>query len=221
MVQNKVLTGNVAISVVGVSGKSHCVLSEEAWALVTIQVKKALAIITSAGPDNLRFKCNFNLCTVDETRSEVMSFAARSIDEIDDLESRWILPALKTLGFYSHNAYLMEQLLQSGCDQGFVVYISKFPMEHFAYQTNSRICLSYFSGGFGIANLHALLLHEICHVFGAADEVGACHCNEKFGVAQIKNGNCHSCSPNPVPCIMAANSLDICLWTRRQIGWQE
>ena len=206
MVQNKVLTGNVAISVVGVSGKSHSILSEKAWALVTIQVKKALALITSAGPDNLRFECNFNLCTVDETRSEV---------------SRWILPALKTLGFHSHNAYLTNQMLKSGCDQGFVVYISKFPMEHFAYQTNSRICLSYFSGGFGVANLHALLLHEICHVFGAADEVGACHCNEKFGVAQVENGNCHSCTPNPVPCIMAANSLDICLWTRRQIGWHE
>ena len=221
MIQNKVLTGNVAISVVGVSGQSHSTLSEKAWALVIVQVQKALAIITSAGPDNICFKCDFNLCTIDETRPEVTSFAARSIDEFDDLESRWVLPALETLGYHSHNAYLMDQMRKSGCDQGFVVYISKFPMEHFAYQTNSRICLSYFSGGFGVANLHALLLPEICHVFGAADEIGACHCHEKFGVAQIENGNCHSCATNPVPCIMAANSLDICSWTRRQIGWQD
>ena len=65
-----------------------------------------------------------------------------------------------------------------GPDQGFVVTVAKLPMPHYAFTSGDDVMLSYFCGGLGIANMHALFIHEMCHVFGAADEVGECHCNE-------------------------------------------
>lgn len=78
-------------------------------------------------------------------------------------------------------------------------------------------------------DLDKTIIHETCHVFGAADEYEGAptcdsneDCGEAFGYLHVVNANCRSCIGNAnVPCLMhSLDELDaMCTFTRGQIGW--
>jgi|GEM_PF-1737211 len=108
-----------------------------------------------------------------------------------------------------------------------VIFVTPFGTDWHAYASNSRLTLANRNnwGGWGINTIDAITAHEICHLFGAADEytgsgTPCTSCTTVHGCASIPNGNCKACaSGGGVPCIMDQNSLQMCKFTRGQIGW--
>lgn len=151
-------------------------------------------------------------------------------------EDYWRNPAMRAVR-YNGNSYTgdwtgvanyrrdMRERNESA--HAIVVFVTPYGTEWHAYASNSRLTLARRSnwGGWGINTIDAITAHEICHLFGAADEyIGngtpCSSCSTKHGCSQTVNGNCKACaSGGGVPCIMDQNSLQICSFTRAQIGW--
>ncbi|WP_417914740.1 hypothetical protein [Candidatus Electronema sp. JM] len=81
--------------------------------------------------------------------------------------------------------------------------------------------MSYANDGWGPDNINKVFAHESCHIFGAADEYGSCVCGSVSGHLSVPNSNCVNCFPPgaQIPCLMNANTLAMCEFSRRQIGW--
>lgn len=219
---NTVLVGEIACGLVMVSGQRGLELDPGQRARVAAQHSKACAWLESLEPRaRLRFRTEHQHVVVGATGGDEDAPGRRGREAPAAPEDVWVVPALRALGHDGHDDYLEALRASTGCTQAFAIYVGKFRMAHFAYARDDRICLSWFCGGLGVQNMHALLVHETCHLFGAADEADGCRCPEKSGHLQVENGNCTHCNAHPQPCIMAGNSLDLCPWTRRQIGWDD
>jgi hypothetical protein len=138
----------------------------------------------------------------------------------------WRDPALADLGLAAgRNGY--RQLARDVRDRnqaqwGLVLFITRYPVFHFAYADNERVVQHYDNDGWGTAELNRVIAHETCHIFGAQDEYdnSGCDCTTKSGELQVENGNCHLCAASFVPCLMEQNTLAMCDFTRGQIGWR-
>ena len=204
------LLGPISVSLVVVSGSDHHLV--ENLSTVVAQVQKGCQFLTDvAGEQLLKFRLETHHCHVVPDLS-----SARSDEEV---EMHWKAQALSGLGFSDAQEMALAMQNRDNSEHAIVVWISKLPVEHFAFALNNEITLSYYGGDYGVSNLHALLVHEICHVFGAEDEIGECHCNSRHGINSVEHGNCYVCNPKPEPCIMAANALRLCSWTKLQLGW--
>lgn len=136
-------------------------------------------------------------------------------------ETPWRDPALAAAGFPPDGDGIVaatEQLIQQeGTDWGYLAFITKYPLGHSAYTTGAGhfgyIVVKYRSEG-----LNRSFAHETGHVFGAADEYSSsdCDCEPRSG---IPNLNCENCGPVIVGCVMNHNDLDMCEYTRGQVGW--
>ena len=221
-VQNRYLIGDIAAGLILIDGPGGRQLQHAAQLAIVDQLNRALDFLTQAEPRAaLRFRQIHRTCHLTNTDLVQSPSGDRHQSNDETLENIWLTPAMRQLGCVREQDYLSQVLEETQCRQGFLVLVNKFPLPHFAYSIGARVTLSYYAGGFGIANLHALLVHEICHVFGAADEAGECCCDRRFGHLNVVNGNCAVCNPNPQPCIMAGTDLALCTWTRRQIGWDD
>ena len=140
------------------------------------------------------------------------------------MERPWRDAALAQLGFAGGEtgceAYAAELRSDKGTNWSYVAFFTKYPLNHFAYQTGVRLIMNYDNDGWGPSQINKVFAHESCHVFGALDEyASACTCGSLGGKFQVPNNNCVNCSGPHDSCIMDANSLDMCQWTRGQIGW--
>lgn len=199
------MLNRISVDVMLVSGTHQHILDRTEMTRIRSQVNKALRFLAAAEPRaDLSFKTHFHSIKLPEQSGH---------------QDSWQSQALSHMGYKQSADLSFKTLNEDDSSAAFTVFISKMPMEHFAYAEDTAINLSFYSGGFGLKNMHALLVHEICHVFGAADEIGDCECHQLHGYYQIKNGNCHICHTETVPCIMAADDLALCPWTRKQIGW--
>lgn len=141
-------------------------------------------------------------------------------------EKRWRDPALTSLGFptgASGSTELARDVRDRwGAQWGFVIFVTRFPVEHFAYAVGDRVILHYENDGWGVDNLDLVAAHEAYHVFGALDEYASsmCTCDERSGELQVENGNCRSCTTAFVDCLMASSGFSMCDFTRGQIGWR-
>ncbi|MCH5714702.1 hypothetical protein [Niabella hibiscisoli] len=152
-------------------------------------------------------------------------------------EDYWRNPAMQAVSYNGNSNYTgdwngvanyrkhMRENNESA--HAIVIFITPYGTDWHAYASNSRFTLANRNnwGGWGINTIDAITAHEICHLFGAADEYTGsgtpCNsCTSKHGCSQTVNGNCKSCAAGGgVPCIMDQNSLQICTFTRAQIGW--
>ncbi len=219
---HRYLIGEIGVGLLMIDGPGGRQLDPAAQEIIVEQLNRALAFLTQAEPRaQLRFRQVHRSCHLTSTDLEQHNPSEFDGSPDEKLEDVWLKPATNQLGYNSDMNFLSHVLQETQCRQGFLVLVNKFPLPHFAYSVGAKIVLSYYGGGFGVRNLHALLVHEICHVFGAADEAGGCQCDSRFGYLNISNGNCMQCNPNPQPCIMAGTDLALCAWTRRQIGWDD
>lgn len=144
-----------------------------------------------------------------------------------DLEAYWRDPTMAKLGYQANfdGVYDYANAIRSrlGTRWGYVAFVTKYPVQYFAYAAigGPRIVLTYANDGWGPDNLDRVFAHESSHVFGAVDEYGSsgCDCGGSFGRFGVPNGNCDSCAPSPVDCLMRGNSFAFCRYTPAHIGW--
>lgn len=151
---------------------------------------------------------------------------AATPDTYEDREAPWRDPALGQLGYAAgHDGY--SRLARDVRDRnhaqwGYVLFITRYPLHHFAYASAERVVQHYDNDGWGTSELNRVIAHETSHIFGALDEYQAsgCDCTTKSGELQVANGNCRSCAATFVPCLMEANTLAMCDYTKGQLGWR-
>jgi hypothetical protein len=90
----------------------------------------------------------------------------------------------------------------------------------YAYLAGPFTVLTYDNGGWRIGSFPIVQAHENGHLTGRAlDEYPGSGCNcTQASPNGTANGNCFTCSDSS--CVMKSNSMPICEFTRRQIGWQ-
>lgn len=111
-------------------------------------------------------------------------------------------------------------------DHGVALFATPYNTWHYAYAGGGRITLTDKDdwGGWGRSVVDCVTAHEMCHIFGAADEyvgtVAACsNCGSAHGRDRIANGNCAECARPHQTCLMDDNKLRLCAYTKGQLGW--
>jgi hypothetical protein len=102
----------------------------------------------------------------------------------------------------------------------------------FAVLGGPYFVMTYNDDGWGIANMDAVMAHELGHIFFALDEYysGGEGCNARSGYLNVDNQNSEypsgpgGCAINKPFCIMRSTALSvatICNYTKGQIGWTD
>ena len=144
-----------------------------------------------------------------------------------DLEALWRDPALAQLGYASgqsgYAALARDVRDRNLAAWGYVLFVTRYPVWHFAYASAERVVQHFDNDGWGVANLNRVIAHESCHLFGTLDEYtsSGCNCTDTSGELAVSNGNCRGCATAFVDCVMEANTIAICDYTRGQLGWRE
>jgi hypothetical protein len=151
---------------------------------------------------------------------------SRTPNTFEDREAVWRDPALRDLnlpaGRDGYSRLARDVRDRNSAQWGVVIFVTRYSLHHFAYAADERLVQHFDNDGWGVANLHRVIAHETCHLFGAQDEYASsnCDCTTKSGELQVENGNCESCAADPVDCLMNANTLAMCDFTKGQIGWR-
>ena len=145
-----------------------------------------------------------------------------------DNETRFRDPALDALGFgpghAGARAYAESLRTQLRTDWAYVAFITKYPVNHFAYAFfgGPHLVMDYANDGWGPANIDRVFAHETGHIFNAPDEYSSsgCNCGGAFGYYGKPNANCQSCATGGgVDCIMRANTWAMCSHTPWHLGF--
>jgi len=95
--------------------------------------------------------------------------------------------------------------------------LTEWTSRHVAFE--ERVAMEYDNGHWGPSDINEVFAQESCHIFGAADEYAGCSCDVS-GYHRVPNLNCKTCTSAQVPCLMNANTLSRCTWSKGQIGWR-
>jgi len=145
----------------------------------------------------------------------------------DFSEDTWRDAAMSLLGYpgswQGMEQFVLDRKAALGTEWGMAIFVTRFPLWHFAYAFKPRVVLNYDLDGWGIDDMDRVVAHETCHIFGAADEYAESKCDptERFGYLQVENGNCELGTANHMPCIMSHNTWAMCEYTRGQLGWRD
>jgi Tectonin domain len=145
-------------------------------------------------------------------------------DDYEDFEAPWRNAALQKMGFPGsrQGSILYVNSLRESLrtNWAYVAYFTKYPLHHFAYAGSERLVMAFSNDNWGSDRINQVFAHETCHIFGAADEYASSGCNcDGSGHHDVPNNNCENCNSAPVLCLMRANTLTLCEWTRGQLGW--
>ncbi len=213
------LVGSVAVGVVIVSGTGTGLAFTSAEQQKVIQeVQEGLNFLANAEPRaNLTFEYDIRLITVSAAPGPTTSY--------EGAEAPWRNAALQSMGYAPARAsslqYAQDLRTGRGTNWSYVAYFTKYPLRHFAYAISEKTVMHYDNDGWGPDNISKVFAHETCHIFGAADEYGSCSCGGSHGYLGIPNNNCRNCAGTQVSCLMDGNVLEMCEWSRGQIGWDE
>ncbi len=145
-----------------------------------------------------------------------------------DNESRFRDPSLAALGFGAGHAgaraYAEDLRTRLGTNWAYVAFITKYPVNHFAYAFlgGPHLVMDYANDGWGPANIDRVFAHETGHIFNAPDEYSSsgCNCGGSWGYYGKPNANCQSCAAGGgVDCIMRANTWAMCSHTPWHLGF--
>jgi hypothetical protein len=145
-----------------------------------------------------------------------------------DLEALWRDQAMAALGYGPGlggvQAYAEDLRRQLGTDWAYVTFFTKYPTGWFAYASvgGPRLVMQYDNDGWGPDNIDRVFAHETGHIFNASDEYASsnCNCGGSWGYFGKPNANCANCaSGGGVPCIMRANTWDMCPSTPYHLGF--
>jgi hypothetical protein len=186
---------------------------------VVAEVQEGLNFLASAEPlANITFFYDWRIINVNVTPGPVASIS----NPYETMEAPWRNAALAAMGFpgslAGSLAYVNSIKQTFNTDWAYVGFFTKYPLQHFAYQTGERLVMQYANDGWGPDLINQVFAHETGHVFGAADEYGGCGCGVS-GFYNINNGNCVNCTSSQAACLMNGNTLTLCGFSRGQIGW--
>jgi Tectonin domain/Metallo-peptidase family M12B Reprolysin-like len=186
---------------------------------IVSEVQEGLNFLASAEPlARVTFFYDWHTINVSVTPGPDPAIA----EPYESFEAPWRNAALATLGFplgmqgvVDYVNHIRQQL---NTDWAYAGFVTKYPLNWFAYQSGVRVSMSYANDGWGPDRINQVFAHESCHVFGAADEYGSCGCGVS-GTFNVANGNCVNCTSSQEACLMNANTLALCRFSRGQIGW--
>lgn len=181
--------------------------------------------LTSEHPsNNLSWVYDFQFIGID---------VADGDDESD--EAYWRNPAMGKVSFdgntYSQTwgavaEYREDMRVKNASAHAFVIFVTPYGNSWHAYASGGRVTLAkrHNWGGWGQGTIDRIAAHETSHLFGSADEytgsgTPCSSCDTTHGCDRIPNGNCGTCASPQQSCVMGANALRICNYTRGQIGW--
>ena len=184
-------------------------------AVIMSEVIEGLNFLATADPTQ-------NVSFVHDWRDITVNAAPGAGDDYEDFEAPWRNAALQAMGFAASRsgsvAYVNSLRSSRQTNWAYVAYITKYPLYHFGYASDERLVMDYRNDGWGTSAINQVFAHETCHIFGAADEYGDCECKAS-GHDSVPNNNCKNCTSAQIPCLMNANTLSLCSWSRGQIGW--
>ena len=198
-------------------GSSGFNLTPAQRSTIMAEVMEGLAFLASADPDaKLTFNYDWREIEVDVGAGTGASYEAK--------ESPWRDAALKKMGFPGSRQgsvdYVNALRTTRKTDSAYVAYFTRYPLHHFGYASGERLVMHYDNDGWGPNAINQVFAHETCHIFGAADEYkdSDCSCGGS-GHSDTPNLNCFFCTTTQAPCLMNANTLTLCPWSRGQLGW--
>ncbi len=218
------MTGKIAVGIVIVDSDSpdEFQFSDDENVTLRDEVMRALQFLAREEP---RAKIGF-FPDFKEVAVSLPTNTSNVSDPYENLERRWRDAALAELGFSSgrdgYQEYLRQLMTEFKTEWGFVAFFTKFPVHWFAYAIWEKVVMHFNNDAWGPSAIHRVFAHEICHIFGAADEYGSCKCRSLHGHLQAPNNNCVNCFKSvgeQAPCLMDRNVLTICEYTKKQIGW--
>jgi hypothetical protein len=157
-------------------------------------------------------------------------------------EGLWVADAMASIGYASGDYFTRTATFNNairdsaGTDWAITVFIvnskidadGKFADSYFAYAYlgGPFIIMTYDNNGWGIANMDAVLAHEMAHSFYALDEYATANqpCSKTSGYLAASNGNSAlaGCPMNEANSIMRSVLLSVAVldsFTMGQIGW--
>jgi len=212
---NDYLEGPVALSVVFVNGPTAAVqMSATERLKVAAEIQEGYAWLAAANPSaHLSF-------TVETHTVSITTPDATGLAEIT-----WRNAAMGALGYAAGDAGV-EAMAREIRDRtrsrwGYVLFVTRYNLWHFAYASGNRIVMDPRNDGWGIDNFDRVFIHESGHIFGAPDEyaVSGCSTGGSFGRFGEPNTNCANGAAASVDCLMKANSWAFCPITPRHFGW--
>lgn len=217
----RTMIGNIAVGVAIVVGKkgAYAIDVAERQRLYA-QVQRGLHNLSVAEP---KAKVSFSWDTP-YVETTVAPGHARNDTDYEGCEKPWRDSALITMGYAAgrdgQSEYVAALKATFNTKWAVVMYITTYPLTHFAYAGGDRMVLHTGNDGRGRDKLHYVVAHEACHLFGALDEYGQCTCGKLSPCLKIANNNCKNCPGDQIDCLMAGdNSYAMCKWTRSQLGW--
>ena len=202
---SRYMIGSIAVGVLIVSGTGPGLAFSAAEQQQVIQeVQEGLNFLASVEPRaNITFVYDIRLVTVSATPGPTNTY--------ENAEAPWRNAALQQMGVAANRSgsvqYVQNLKNNRGTDWAYVGYFTKYPLHHFAYAIDEKLCMNYSNDGWGSNQINKVFAHESCHIFGAADEYGSCSCGGSHGHLGIPNNNCVNCAGGHVPCLMEGNVL--------------
>jgi hypothetical protein len=157
--------------------------------------------------------------------------------ETADNEDYWMYPAISRITYQGSSYpgtyagllnYLADMHAANGSTHEMVLFLTAYRGHWPGMALAEIVFLSKQDdwGGWGRKAVDGLVIHETCHIFGAADEytgglVTCTGCEGEIGIDNIPNGNCELCARPHQPCIMTDLSRRMCNYTKGQIGWAD
>ena len=211
------MTGSITLGLVIVAGTASGLgFSDAEELLVVQQVMEGCQFLANTGrQDKVSFIYAINFLTIDAPPND-------SCASYESCESVFRDPALQALGYpptYQGSVdYANDLKDNNNSDWSYIAFITKYPLQHFAYAYGVNLYMNYSNDGWGPDRINQVFAHETCHVFGAADEYDSCTCGVS-GYYAVPNQNCVNCTTDEI-CLMKNNDLTLCKWSRGQIGIQ-
>lgn len=217
----RTMTGSIAVGIVIVSGDdSGLAFNTQETQKIIQEVTQATQFLASAEPRaNVSFDFDFRPVSV----SVATGTQAPAGNAYERLEAPWRDAALQEMGYGAgiagYRSYVADLKADRGTQWAYVAFFTKYPVHHFAYAENVKVVMHFDNDGWGPDDINAVFAHETCHIFGAADEYGACGCHTLHGALQAPNSNCVNCNTQRAACLMDQNQLTLCQHSRLQLGW--
>ena len=151
-------------------------------------------------------------------------------------ELYWLNPATAAINYRGatypasyagRQQYTVDMHAANGTAHEMLIWITPYRCHWFAFASGWQVIASRQGdwGGWGREGVDGTVIHETCHVFGAADEYTSsqvsCDCEGEFGIDNIPNGNCKVCARPRQDCVMDKSCHRMCNYTKGQIGWAD
>ena len=246
------LEGLVAVGVIIVDPKEAlpflgmAPFSGEERQTIKQKIQDGLAWLAKREPQaNLAWCYDWHEIAVDTALPPEAILGAGCSENSGALEFYWRDPALTKIEYFGQHFagnvdglydYKVAMEERTKANYSFVVFVTSFPNCWLAYAKPVWVTLAAHVPPFSSQHkwghkdfgaVDKILVHEVCHLFGAMDEYSGkgtpcTSCSPpKYDPLSIPNGNCEECARPPQTCIMNGNSPRLCAYTQGHLGWAD